>query len=373
MARSSDLTRALDRIAGGAAARLAGPLLTSRRPLPDAPRRIGLIQPTAIGDTLISSGVVEAVHARYPQAALALYHGPGNGAAVRMLDVPLTAVATSFANPIRAKQLLVQGELDLVIDLTPWPNATALCARMAAPVAVGFEPARSGRGRFFDIAVPHRTDRHELDNMAALAAVFGFTGEYRMRIARSAFELPPGLGLDLSRLVLCHLSPGGSRALDKSWPVPAWARLIRHLVDAGFQVGLTGVKADEGLAGHVIAAAGFAPGAADAPISLCGALSLPALAELLARVPLLVTVDTGVLHLAAAVNGRSLALHGPTRPARWGSRAPRATSLEAPHPASGYIDYGYERAPGGARVMETLEPERVIASAMALLEKAELS
>ncbi|WP_217579044.1 hypothetical protein, partial [Mesorhizobium sp. GbtcB19] len=82
-------------------------------------------------------------------------------------------VPTNFSRPDLALRALRAANLDLVIDLTPWPNLTAILARLSAPGAVGFAPPDEARGSIFDIAVEHRGDRHELDNLAAMARVFG--------------------------------------------------------------------------------------------------------------------------------------------------------------------------------------------------------
>lgn len=365
MARSSDLSRDLDRYAGAAISMLLAPILNRHRSLPENPKTIGILQPTAIGDTLIGSGCIAALQERYPQAQITIYHGPSNAAGVALLPGSFKRVQTGFTNPFKAVPSLRAAKHDLIVDLTPWPNMTALCARLASPVTVGFSPdVNPGRKRLFDIVTPHSGERHELENMAEMASHFGGAAP-KMTINRTEFSAPDGT--DCSRLVLCHLSAGGSRARDKSWPGEYWVKLVKALIEAGYQVGFTGVKADEARVLEVIEKAGVS--APDA-ISLCGVLKLHELAELLANVPLLVTVDTGVLHLAAAVDGRSIGLHGPTLSTRWGSRSPNAIGLQSPHPNSGYISYGFELAPGDPdEVMAALLPETVIELALTVLQE----
>jgi hypothetical protein len=58
---------------------------------------------------------------------------------------------------------MLRGErLGVAVDLTPWARFTAICARLAAPVAIGFDPPGQHRGAAFDIAVRHCADAHEL-------------------------------------------------------------------------------------------------------------------------------------------------------------------------------------------------------------------
>ena len=96
--------------------------------------------------------------------------------------------------------------------------------------------------------------------------------------------------------------------------------------------------------------------------------ALVSTAELLAEVPLLISVDTGVLHLSAAVSGRAIGLHGPTHAARWGSVSPAALGLDSPHPAGGFVQYGWEDHPQAEEIMPMLTPERVLSAALDKLE-----
>jgi heptosyltransferase I len=84
-------------------------------------------------------------------------------------------------------------------------------------------------------------------------------------------------------------------------------------------------------------------------------------------VPLLITVDTGILHLAAALDTRVLALHGPTASKRWGARNPNSASLDANHPSRGYMSLGFERHPDELRIMPTLSPDVVLEAARQIL------
>jgi len=359
MARSSKLTRALDQTLGALATQV---LSRAPRPIPKNPRKILFIQPTAIGDTLIGSGAVEAIARCFPRAQLVIAHGPSNKLAVKMLSAEVEPVEIGFNNPVKAVRAVRALAPDMIIDMTPWPYTTALVARLSGVWSAGFAPAINIRGKLFDLAVEHRTDRHEIENLRALAYGLGATGDCCMAIRREAGDLPPDLGVE--RLVLAHVSAGGARAAAKSWPIAHWADLTRALAADGWRVGFTGVSADATAVNAVLAKTDLPE---DQVFSLCGKLSLAQLAELLARVPLLVSVDTGILHLSAAVEGRAIGLHGPTYSKRWGSVSSRAIGLDAPHPAAGFINYGWEDQPHSESIMPSLAAETVIAEARAIL------
>lgn len=354
MARSSEWMRQVDRSLLAAVAQILSLSNRKRRP-PLAPHGVGIIQPTAIGDTLIASGAVAAIAARYPQAQIFVFHGCNNAPAVRMIDAPLEPVLCDFSRPHRALGILRAARLDLVVDLTPWPHLTAILARLSAPCAVGFAPANSMRGKLFDVAVSHRGDRHELDNLASMARVFGAIEDYRMQIRVNDCDAASELPLD--RLVVCQLSAGGSRAAEKAWPMEYWAALCSRLIAAGFIPAFTGVASDQKAVDVLLSQLG--PSAA-ATISLCGKVPLAELGDLLRRARAVVSVDTSVLHLAGAVDARVIGLHGPTRSARWGARCARAKGLDSPHPDAGYITYGTETHPRAMEIMRALTPDLVV-------------
>jgi ADP-heptose:LPS heptosyltransferase len=65
------------------------------------------------------------------------------------------------------------------------------------------------------------------------------------------------------------------------------------------------------------------------PIVLAGKTSLPQLAALLQRADLLISGDSGPMHIGAAVGTPLIAIHGPTDPALSGPVSPKATILRS--------------------------------------------
>ena len=356
MARSSSLQRHLDRAVGVPAVR-ALRFARKRRPLPSDPQCIVVIQPTAIGDAILSSGVVARLKGRYPQAALWVLQGASNAAAVAMIDAPIQTQTVPFNRPHKAVAALRALKPDLVVDLTPWPRATALAAQLSGAVCVGFDSENQHRAAAFDCPVPHGCGRHEIENFAALADAVAGPAPYAMALKRGWPEPAPALPWD--RLALVHVNPGGSQAAAKSWPAAHWAVVIRALAERGMQVGLTGVPADAAVVDAALTAAALPD---DQAYSLVGRWSLPALAGALERARLVLSVDTGVMHLAAALQAPLVALHGPTRPGRWGPVSDNAEAVLSPHPTAGYIQFGFEDHPDASAVMPALAPEVVLAA-----------
>jgi heptosyltransferase-1 len=145
-------------------------------------------------------------------------------------------------------------------------------------------------------------DQHLIDRCRQLAgAAFGFEPE-----GSPHFDLvpPPVHDAPPSRYaVFLHAT---SRA-DKLWPESHWRTLIEHFTTAGFTVVLPWGNADEATRSAALAA-----GMTNA--SVPPHRSLPKLAALLAHAELVCGVDTGLVHLAAALNVPTISLFVATDP-----------------------------------------------------------
>lgn len=358
MTRSSGNSHLIDQWAGRILAQ--GYRLTAKKSrLPDQPSRVGIIQPTAIGDTLISGATIRQIVSSYANAEISILHGSNNLPALRLLDLPVELVACNFHNPIAARRQIAAQRFDLIVDLTPWPYVTALCARVA-PCTVGFAPPGSSRRHMLDIAVTHDPDAHETANLDRLRGLFvRSNGAAGPAAARAANCGPPQ-----GNTIYLHPFAGGRRAREKSWPIAHWVELITLLRREGFDLCLTGGKADADAAAAIIRAT---ESAGASVTSLCGKTSLQELAVLLANAKLLISVDTGVVHLASAYDACVLSLHGPTSSKRWGAWGSRGHSLDSPHRDAGYIVYGFESLGWDDGTMEAISPASVFQNAMAII------
>jgi lipopolysaccharide heptosyltransferase II len=110
-----------------------------------------------------------------------------------------------------------------------------------------------------------------------------------------------GLGDGAARLAA--LAPGAAHA-TKRWPVAHWSALVQRLRAAGFSPVLVGGPDDRGLAQQLVAEGAAA--------SAAGEFSLQETGALLARSRVVVSGDTGVMHMATGVGAPVVALFGPT-------------------------------------------------------------
>jgi lipopolysaccharide heptosyltransferase II len=106
----------------------------------------------------------------------------------------------------------------------------------------------------------------------------------------------------------------GARWVNKRWPIESFAELARQLAveSTELRFAILGGKADIPL-GEIIARA-----APDRCLDLTGKTSLLEMVEWIRLSELMVTNDTGPMHVAAALGKPVIALFGPTEPLRTG-------------------------------------------------------
>jgi heptosyltransferase-1 len=105
----------------------------------------------------------------------------------------------------------------------------------------------------------------------------------------------------------------GTSRKDKLWPDAHWRHLVEKFAAQGFPVVLPWGSAEE----HARSGR-YAAGVPNAHVPPPPRQSLPALAALLARAELAVGVDTGLVHLAAALGTPTVSLFAATDPLRCG-------------------------------------------------------
>jgi heptosyltransferase-2 len=150
------------------------------------------------------------------------------------------------------------------------------------------------------------------------------------------------------------LAPGAAHA-TKRWPVEHWRTLIARLMGHAARVVVVGGPEDVPLASHLV---GLAPGQV---LTATGQFGLLETAALLRRASVLVSGDTGVMHMATAVGTPVVALFGPTVQAfGFFPYTPRARVVELALGCRPCSSKGSPRCPlGHHRCLHDLSPELV--------------
>ena len=252
------------------------------------------------------------LRAAYPQAKVIFFAGSDNADAANLLEGLDARVTLSLVNLFGSIQLLRQHHLDILFDFGPWPRINAVLSALAgARFTVGFRTTGQYRHYVYDVAVEHRQDVHELENYRSLMRAVGIESSRLPSINYHSFEpLPP----PNERPVVLHLWPGGTHPELKQWPLERWAKLADELSTTHSRIVLTGAPSQ--FVANEAFLATLDPALRYRMHNAAG-LNLRATASLLAQASLMVSVNTGIMHLAAAMNVPLVALHGPTSARRW--------------------------------------------------------
>ena len=362
MRRSTGVQRILDRHIGTPVALV----LALRRPLaPNIanPSRIGFIQPSAIGDLILASGLIAHVREIFPNAELHLLHGASNRAALELLDPEIVGHELDFTKPAATLRHVRSLGLDIIVDLVSWSTLTALVCRLSGvPLSYGFATPGQFRHFLFGRVAQYSGDVHQSENFKALASLFGPVKQYAYQLRKSFPE--PDIRLPYDQLIVCHIRPGGSQARAKAWPADRWIELAGRLCDAGYAVAFSGSPADRP-AIEIVMAEVDRPGRRCC--MLAGNVTLTEFCYVLQHARLAITVDTSPLHLASALSTPVVGIHGPTLSRQWGAISPNSRSIDAAHPAAGYIQFGFESHRHSREIMRSIRVDQVYEAASTLL------
>lgn len=325
--RGNKFYRLVDRYLGIPLVWMAGRFKNNHRPIPPDINRIGILRTSCIGDTVLLEAISRDLRKIWPTAEQVLFAGRDNFQVAEMLETVDEVKVLPMNRPwAAAKKVYEAGRFDVWLDFSQWARIDALLSRVArAGCKIGFKTPKQYRHYGYDKWVEHRNDVHEMENYRNLVRAAGVRSQSlpAFRADSELFETSDVVRPGISYIVL-HMFPGGSRAKMKEWPEEHWLEVARFCLRKGLAVVLTGGPGDYARAQNFRDKLGID----EEVFNLAGRLPLKKLPSLLAYAKSVVSIDTGVMHLAAAVGTKLIALHGPTSPRRWGPLSPEAKVIE---------------------------------------------
>lgn len=337
------------------------------------PSRIAIIKPSALGDVTNAFHPLAALRRLWPQASItwvinhnlrALVDGHPDIDAV----IPFDRARANPLSFLAFLRLLHQQHFDLAIDLQGLLRSALMTAATAAPIRIGLADAREAAPWFYThrIIPPGSIDQaHAIDRLLAIPLALGanidhlspkvaLTEADRSWARQTLAPLPrPRLALNL-----------GARWETKRWPPTHFAEVARrahqHQQASLFAIG---APEDRPLVDEMISLLDPIP-----VLDLCGKTSLPRLAALAQQADVVLSNDTGPLHLAAVAGARVLGIYTCTTPALNGPHGPLAASVQTHVPCAGsYL----VKCPRQFICMNDLTPDRLWPSLLTQLLAAQ--
>jgi lipopolysaccharide heptosyltransferase I len=256
----------------------------------------------------------------------------------------------SFLRGLRAERY------DLVLDLQGLLKSAFVAFAARGRRRIGPSFAREGtRLLYRELAGKKDRDRH------VVAEILDVATYLHLAPAAPAFPLEfPAYASDLPRPRIA-LAPM-SRWPSKNWPAPCYADAARRIrAVKGGSVCITGGPADRPVCAAIESAVGK-PAA-----NVAGQLSLVQLGGLLREMDLVIGNDSGPVHMAAAVGTPTLAIFGPTDPARTGPYGPSHRSATTSLPCRPCFSRSCHRE--GIPCLQGITPEHVAEIALEMLSR----
>jgi len=374
--RERALVTAADRVLDGIA-ELSRPFRRRRRP--EAPKRILLLRLERIGDLLMALPAIEDVRTCAPAAEIDLVVGSWNADLASMI-AGVTRVETldahwlardggglGFAALRRSARRWRVTHYDLAINFEPDIRSNLLIAASRAAWTAGYRSG--GGGALLDLSLEYDVRAHTTDNARRLvASVFGSTCSSGLT---SGLRLPEETRAEVRRLLKGSARPlvgvhvSGGRPV-KQWDLDRFAQVAGGLITgARASIVLTGAPADRPLVDTVVRS--LPPGAV---IDVAGRGDLLTAAALVEQLDLLITGDTGPMHLASAVGTPVIAVFGPSDPVRYAPRGPhdRIVRVDLPCSPCNRIRLPPERCVGHTPdCLSSISADRVLSAALSVL------
>lgn len=360
--------------------------------------RILALQLKRIGDLVLTTAALRALRAAWPEAHLGLAVSEGCASLLGAIPAIDSTIVFGRGRGWAPWQQVLTGGWDVCLDFTGTDRSALAAFLSRARDRRTFAWVRKRRLRslaYHEFIESSVRDRHTVDHYLDLAEAVVNRGADSQsaqpggRIANPPhgspeLAIPTATRASVSELLersgitrrFAILHPGTARP-EKFWLTERWIELatdlrLRHGLDLVLTGGgdpreLAQVAALEGV--RATAARSLSPDRLDIPhegavLNLAGKSDLLTLAAIVERAALVVSCDTGIVHVAAAFQRPQVALYGPTNPFQWRPRHARAVVLCAAQPDSPLTTF-QPRMKGAP--MERISTEVVIRATEGLL------
>jgi heptosyltransferase-1 len=350
--------------------------------MPSRPQRILIIKPSSLGDIVHALPLLATLRERYPDAHIAWLASRSFAPLLEnhpLLDAVIRFDRARFGKMWRSPRIFLdfwrfvaeirRRRFDLVIDLQGLLRSGLLSFFSGAGQRVGFADAREGAWLFYTQRVGSPASiEHAVEQNLSVARALGLRADEAefplgLRPAEHAAAQELLFGAAGGPLQSFTAVMPGARWETKRWPADRIAELIDRMQAGGLpRCVLLGGPGDRGFADQVIAAC------KSGVVDLVGRTTLRQLAALIDMADRVVCHDSGPLHIAAALGKPTVAVFGPTNPARTGPYSRAAVVVT--HPIECAPCYQRVCPYGHHNCMQQLDVETVLTKVQDLRSQA---
>jgi len=295
-------------------------------PLTSAPNKICIIRLSALGDVTHAVPVVRAIQQQWPQTQITWICATLEHKLLAALDgINFIAVdkKSGWRGYYRLWRTLAGQRFDIMLQMQTSARANFTGAVVKADIKLGWDRlrARDFHRFFMTHSIPQTRFEHQLQGHLSFARTIGLDAaepEWNFPVSDDAIAFVDALIPAGKRVLL--ISPCSSH-VHRNWRAERYAAIADHAIeDHGMTVVLSGgPSALEASVGQAIESA-----ARHSLINLIGKDTLPQLVALLQRADVVLSPDSGPVHLANALGTPVIGLHACT----WSKRSGPYNSLD---------------------------------------------
>lgn len=324
--------------------------------------KILLIRPGGIGDAVLLLPAIRALKQAFPDSGIDILCEKRNADIFRLSNnintIYLYDRGIDLFRALRKKY-------DIVIDTEQWHRLSAVVAYLSgAPIRVGFDT--NERRKLFTHRIPYSHDDYEVYSFFHLmgplipeAPHFDKNKPF-MEIPDNASTIPSPEIEEKKNLVAVF--PGAS-VPERQWGGDRFGKVAKALTDKGYEIVILGSRSESRDAERIKE---YAKNAVD----MTGRTDLADVAALLKSCKLLVSADSGLLHIAYAAGTPTVSLFGSGIERKWAPPGRRHRVLNKRLPCSPCTKFGYTPCcRRNVECMLSIDADEVIRSAVTLLEE----
>ena len=317
------------------------------------PGKVLIIRPGGIGDAVHLLPAIKLLRKNYPEAAIDILAEKRNGAVFFLThDVTTVFHYDNFPELLR----IFKSRYDLVIDTEQWHHLSAVIARLVGgAVTVGY--ATNERKKLFTHPVNYSHADYEVDSFYNLLnplhlEVQANVNPPYLTVPESADQIAVELLGELASKPFATLFPGASIP-ERRWGTHNFMGLAESLYKQGVPLVVIGGREDAS-DGERIAARGHG-------LNLAGKTSLIETAAIIDRSSLLISGDSGILHIGVGLGKPTVSLFGPGIAKKWAPRGDNHIVINKCLPCSPCTRFGYTpKCPIDAKCMSDITVDEVM-------------
>jgi heptosyltransferase I len=355
------LYRKLDRLLGIPILMLLALLFKRRKSFPAYDvQKILVVKFAAIGDSIMLIPMLRTLRRAYPKAEITFLCSDINVSIIRKvpyLDKVLVENVHNFlSNPLNFFKMIFslrKNKYSIIIDTEQWSRISPIIISLLRyDFAVGFKTEGQYKHFMFNRVINHSREKHELETFIDLLTPLFvpvypsdyvleyFLSEENEKLAETFFEENNLVG---KKVITFHPGCGGLGA-PREWNIDRYVALGKRLIEYNKEmvILISGAPNETQKCDELERGLRDIYDGTNKIINIAGLYSLDDVVAIIKRVTIVVCSNTGMLHLASCMGTKTMGLHGPTNPAKWGAYSKNTVLIQSDKYCSPCLYLGHD-------------------------------